>query len=312
LVSAASVIEIEGLRKEYRNFRGPATVAVDGLDLRVPAGGVFGFLGPNGAGKTTTIRNLLGLARPTAGHCRVFGVDTQHGFYRVQRRVGTMIETQAMFLGFSGRRNLSLLAGTEGIPESAVDDALERVGIADRGDDRLATYSLGMKQRLGLAAALLKDPELLVLDEPANGLDPAGIRDVRRLLRRLGNEGRTVFVSSHLLGEVQQICDWVAVLSQGRCVAAGPVEEVLASAGMRGVVVRLHDLVAGRAALDAAGFRVREDAQGLVVGVEPTEAPRVAEALAVRGLYPLELRPGGASLEEAFLTLTGETPDGSM
>jgi ABC-2 type transport system ATP-binding protein len=310
-VSATSpVIEIEGLRKEYRGLRRPATVAVDGLDLSVPAGGVFGFLGPNGAGKTTTIRTLLGLARPTAGHCRVFGVDTRHEFNRVQRRVGTMIETQALFLGFSGRRNLSLLAGMEGIPESAVDDALGRVGLADRGDDRLATYSLGMKQRLGLAAALLKDPELLVLDEPANGLDPAGIRDVRRLLRRLGDEGRTVFVSSHLLGEVQQMCDRVAVLSRGRCVAAGPVEEVLASAGMRGVVVRLHDLVAGREALEAAGFPVSEDGHSLVVGVHPTEAPRVAEALATQRLYPLELRPGGASLEEAFLALTGDTPQG--
>jgi ABC-2 type transport system ATP-binding protein len=309
--ATSPVIAIEGLRKEYGRFRGPATVAVDGLDLSVPAGGVFGFLGPNGAGKTTTIRNLLGLARPTAGRCRVFGVDTRGEFHRVQRRVGTMIETQALFPGFSGRRNLSLLAGMEGIPESAVDDALDRVGLADRADDRLATYSLGMKQRLGLAAALLKDPELLVLDEPANGLDPAGIRYVRTLLRRFGDEGRTVFVSSHLLGEVQQMCDRVAVLSRGRCVAAGPVEEVLAFAGMRGVVVRLHDLVAGRAALEAAGYPVSEDGQRLVVGVDPTEAPRVAEALAAQDLYPLELRPGGASLEEAFLTLTGDTPHGA-
>jgi ABC-2 type transport system ATP-binding protein len=309
--ATSPVIAIEGLRKEYGRFRGPATVAVDGLDLSVPAGGVFGFLGPNGAGKTTTIRNLLGLARPTAGRCRVFGVDTRGEFHRVQRRVGTMIETQALFPGFSGRRNLSLLAGMEGIPASAVDDALDRVGLAGRADDRLATYSLGMKQRLGLAAALLKDPELLVLDEPANGLDPAGIRYVRTLLRRFGNEGRTVFVSSHLLGEVQQMCDRVAVLSRGRCVAAGPVEEVLASAGMRGVVVRLHDLVAGRAALEAAGYPVSEDGQRLVVGVDPTEAPRVAETLAAQDLYPLELRPGGASLEEAFLTLTGDTPHGA-
>jgi ABC-type Na+ transport system ATPase subunit NatA len=185
-VSTASVISIEGLRKVYRRVRGPATVAVDGLDLSVPAAGVFGFLGPNGAGKTTTIRTLLGLARPSAGHCRVFGFDTQREFHRVQRRVGTMIETQALFPGFSARRNLSLLADTARIPESAVDQALERVALVDRADDRLATYSLGMRQRLGLAAALLKDPELLVLDEPANGLDPAGIRDVRRLLRRLG------------------------------------------------------------------------------------------------------------------------------
>jgi ABC-2 type transport system ATP-binding protein len=309
--ATSPVIAIEGLRKEYGRLRGPATVAVDGLDLSVPAGGVFGFLGPNGAGKTTTIRNLLGLARPTAGRCRVFGVDTRGEFHRVQRRVGTMIETQALFPGFTGRRNLSLLAGMEGIPESAVDDALDRVGLADRADDRLATYSLGMKQRLGLAAALLKDPELLVLDEPANGLDPAGIRYVRTLLRRFGDEGRTVFVSSHLLGEVQQMCDRVAVLSRGRCVAAGPVEEVLASAGMRGVVVRLHDLVAGRAALEAAGYPVSEDGQRLVVGVDPTEAARVAEALAAQDLYPLELRPGGASLEEAFLTLTGDTPHGA-
>src|SRR6266536_3308025 len=189
-------IEVHGLRKEYRRLRGGATVAGDRLDLSVPEGGVFGFLGPNGAGKTTTIRCLLGLVRPTGGACRLMGVDSQRDLHSVIGRVGSIVETPALFPRFSGRRNLRLLARLDGIGRKRADEALERVGLAPRANHPVKTYSLGMKQRLGIAAALLKDPALLILDEPANGLDPAGIKEVRELLRALGAEGRTVFVSS--------------------------------------------------------------------------------------------------------------------
>ena len=299
-------VEVRGLRKEYRHGRGRRIMALDGLDLRVPSGGVYGFLGPNGSGKTTTIRCLPGLARPSAGSCRVLGADPTVEYARVQDRIGSMIETQAMFGGFSGRRNLVLLASMRGVGERAVDEALERVGLTVRAGDLLKTYSLGMRQRLGLAAALLKDPELLMLDEPANGLDPAGIREVRTLLRALGDEGRTVFVSSHQLAEVQQMCDRVAVLSQGRCVAAGPVEEVLASVGSRGVVVRLDDADAGLAALADAGMAARAEGEVIHVDILARDAPAVAEALARHRVWHRELRPAGLSLEEAFMALTGQ------
>jgi ABC-2 type transport system ATP-binding protein len=299
------VIEIRGLRKEYRAGRARRTLALDGVDLEVPGGGVFGFLGPNGAGKTTTIRCLLNLVRPTAGRCMVLGVDPQMHFERVQRRVGSLIETQALFPSFSGHRNLSHLARLYRLPRQAVDDVLERVGLADRADDPLRTYSLGMRQRLGIAAALLKDPELFVLDEPANGLDPEGIVEIRRLLQRLGAEGRTVFVSSHQLGEVQQMCDQVAVLAHGRCVAAGPVDRVLASVGNTGVVASVDDPPAALAALQSEGIDAWIDDDGLLRSTLPSgDAPMLARALARHDIYPRELRPGGVTLEEAFLELT--------
>ena len=211
-----SVIEVEGLRKSYRRLRGGTTVAVDGLDLSVPEGGVFGFLGPNGSGKTTTIRCLLGLVRPSAGTASVLGASVPSGLPSVIGRVGSIVEAPALFPTMSGRRNLQLLGRLHGIGPRAIEDVLVRVGLAERARDLVKTYSLGMRQRLGIAAALLKDPALLVLDEPANGLDPAGIKEIRVLLRRLGAEGRTVFVSSHILSEIQQTCDRVAILSRGR------------------------------------------------------------------------------------------------
>jgi ABC-2 type transport system ATP-binding protein len=299
------IIEVRGLRKEYRQGRRRSVAALAGVDLDVPEGGVFGFLGPNGAGKTTTIRCLLNLVRPTAGRCTVLGVDPQVHFDRIQRRVGSLIETQALFPSFSGRRNLAHLSRLYRIGAHRVDAVLDRVGLAERADDLLATYSLGMRQRLGIAAALLKDPELLLLDEPANGLDPEGIVDMRHLLRRLGAEGRTVFVSSHQLGEVQQMCDQVAVLAHGRCVAAGPVDGVLASVGNTGVVARVDDPPLGLAALRAEGIDAWIDDDGLLRAALPSgDAPMVARALARHDLYPHELRPGGATLEEAFLELT--------
>ncbi|HEX5903331.1 MAG TPA: ATP-binding cassette domain-containing protein [Actinomycetota bacterium] len=300
-----TVIELESLRKEYRRLRGSKTVAVDGLDLAVPRGGVFGFLGPNGAGKTTTIRCLLGLVRPSAGRCRLLGHEPA-ALQRVIGRVGSIVESPTMFPRFTGRRNLELLARIDGIGRSRVREVLEGVGLADRGDDLVKNYSLGMKQRLGIAGALLKDPELLILDEPANGLDPAGIVEVRELMRRLGREGRTVFVSSHILSEVQQSADRVAILAKGRTVATGPVHEVLTSGRAAGMIVRLEDLAAGMRALADAGIAATSEDGAIRVGLPPADASRVTRTLADRGLYLTELRPHEADLETVFLELTSD------
>ena len=244
-----NVIEIEGLRKSYRR-RGGTTVAVDGLDLTVPEGGVYGFLGPNGSGKTTTIRCLLGLARPTNGVIRLLGRPVPEGLRDAVRRTGAIVETPALFSTMSARENLRLLGAVDRIGLGRVDEVLAIVGLADRSGDLVKRYSLGMKQRLGLAAALLKDPDLLMLDEPANGLDPAGMREVRQLLRRLADDGRTVFVSSHILAEIESTCDQVAILAEGRLVTHGTVEEVISTAGHRAsVLVKVKDLDLGMRAL---------------------------------------------------------------
>lgn len=303
--SGVNVIEVEGLVKRYRRLRGASTVAVAGLDLVVPAGGVFGFLGPNGAGKTTTIRCLLGLVRPSAGRCRLLGADSGRELAGVAGRVGSMVEAPAFFPGMSGRKNLALLGGLEGIGRQGIIAALERVGLGDRGDHRVKTYSLGMKQRLGLAAALLKDPEVLLLDEPANGLDPAGIKEIRELLRSLGAEGRTVFISSHILSEVRQICDRVAILARGACVASGDVDDVLDVKGGR-LVVGLDDLEAGRAILEQKGFSATIDNGRLVIAGAVTDPGRVTKVLADDGQFLTELRREEADLETVFLELTAD------
>jgi ABC-2 type transport system ATP-binding protein len=299
----SGVIEIEGLRKEYRTRRG-RTAAVDGLDLDVPEGGVYGFLGPNGSGKTTTIRCLLGLVRPSGGRSRVLGADPTVDLHRVIARIGSIVETPAAFPTLSGRTNLELCATIDGIGPKAVGEALERVGLGERADDRVSGYSLGMRQRLGIAAALLKDPALVVLDEPANGLDPAGIVEVRELLRSLGRDGRTVFVSSHLLSEVKQTCDRVAILARGKCVAAGPVRDVLTSQHAARLVVRVEQPERGVEVLCAAGIDAAIRDGTIRVALDASEGPRVTRALAERGLYLGELREEEADLESVFLELT--------
>ncbi len=298
------VIEVEGLRKEYRRIRRGRTIAVNGLDLDVPEGGVYGFLGPNGAGKTTTIRCLLGLVRPSAGRTRLLGAAVPGDLAGVIGRVGSIVEQPALFPRFTGRRNLEILGRIDGASGSEIDRSLERVGLAERAGDMVKTYSLGMKQRLGIAAALLKDPSLLILDEPANGLDPAGIVEVRELVRSLGAEGRTVFVSSHILSEVQHTADRVAILARGRLIKAGPVGEVLAAGGARGLIVKLADLESGIAALAQAGINAERADDVLKVDLAPEEGERVSRVLAQRGLYVSELRPDQVDLETVFLELT--------
>ncbi|HVD69748.1 MAG TPA: ABC transporter ATP-binding protein [Actinomycetota bacterium] len=308
----AGVIEIEGLRKEYRRLRGGRTIAVDGLDLEVPEGGVFGFLGPNGAGKTTTIRCLLGLVAPSAGTVRLLGSQVPKGLPGVIGKVGAIVETPALFPRFSGRRNLQILARIDGIGKATIEEVLTRVGLADRGDDAVRAYSLGMKQRLGIAAALMKDPQVLVLDEPANGLDPAGIVEVRELVRSLGAEGRTVFISSHILSEIQHTADQVAILAKGRLIKAGPVHEVLVAQRGEGVIVKTKDLQAGLAALTEAGLEVTATPDALRVAVAPDDAERISRTLAERGLYVSELRPDEVDLETVFLELTADEPADPM
>ena len=301
----SGVIEIEGLRKEYRGRRG-RTIAIDGLDLEVPEGGVFGFLGPNGSGKTTTIRCLLGLVRPTSGTTRVLGAHSATELHRVLAKIGSVVETPAAFPTLSGRTNLELNAAIDGIGPRAVTEVLERVGLGGREADQVSSYSLGMRQRLGIAGALLKDPALVILDEPANGLDPAGIVEVRELLRSLGRDGRTVFVSSHLLSEVRQTCDRVAILARGRCVAAGPVAEVLSSRHAARLVVRVDDADRAVEVLCAAGMAAAARDGSIRVALDAADAPRITRALAEQGMYLAELRPEEADLERVFLELTAD------
>ncbi len=299
-----NVIEIEGLGKTYRRRRG-TTVAVDGLDLAVPEGGVFGFLGPNGSGKTTTIRCLLGLARPTKGTLRLLGQPVPEGLGEVMRRTGSIVETPALFPTMTGRENLALLGAMDRIGPRRVGEVLETVGLGDRGDDLVKKYSLGMRQRLALAAAMLKEPDILILDEPGNGLDPAGMREVRGLLRGLASQGRTVFVSSHILAEIEQTCDRVAILANGRCITQGTVDEVMAKGEHQAsVLVRLDDMAAGADALRRT-FPAVERVDGyLRVKVDPARSGDINRTLVAAGLWATELRPDRSSLEDIVLELT--------
>lgn len=301
----AAVIEVEGLRKEYFRLPNKRTLALAGLDLSVPEGGVFGFLGPNGSGKTTTIRCLLGLVSPSAGGCRVLGASRGR-LWTVAGRIGSIVESPALFPTFSGRENLRLIAGLDGIGETAVTSVLERVGLADRAKDLVKTYSLGMKQRLALAASLLKDPALLILDEPANGLDPSGIKEVRELIRGLGAEGRTVFVSSHQLQEVQQVCNRVAILSRGKCITSGAVADVLKRRSSGVVLLRIDRPAEALDALRAAGVDGSIDGDVVRASAPGGDGAAIARILAGAGLYPSELRPDEVSLESVFLELTRE------
>ncbi len=298
-----AVIEVEALHKEFRRLRGGRTIAVDGLDLSVPDGGVFGFLGPNGAGKTTTIRCVLGLVRPTAGRTRVLDADANR-LHTVIDRIGSIVETPTFFPTFSGRRNLRLLGRIDGIGAAAVEQVLERVGLAERGADIFKNYSLGMKQRLGIAAALLREPELLILDEPANGLDPAGIKEVRQLLRSLADEGRPVFLSSHLLGEVQQICDRVAILARGKCIAQGEVADVLSRGQTARMVVKVENVDGALQVLTGAGFDAHVERDEILVTAPASDGARISRTLALKRIYVAELRPMEVSLEDVFLQLT--------
>ena len=301
-----AVIEVQGVHKTYRRRGRPPKAALDGLDLSVDEGGVHGFLGPNGSGKTTLLRCLMGLARADSGEMHMLGHATPKALPKVVGDVGSLLESPAFFPPYSGRLNLSLLATGQRLPRTRVDEVLELVGLTDAADDRVKGYSLGMRQRLGIAAALLNRPLVLVLDEPSNGLDPAGMKEVRLLLRQLADDGTTVLLSSHLLNEVQQICDHVTIVSHGRRVTAGTVTEVLATHTGTAVRLGITDAPAAVQVLVAAGFAARDEG-GLGVVVDNAPDPAlVTKALADRQHYVSWLQPQQADLEEVFLQLTAE------
>lgn len=303
---AETVIEIIGLRKVFRGLLHDPKTALDGFDMVVQAGQVHGFLGPNGSGKTTTLRALLGLVRPNGGQMRILGAPSER-FASMAHRVGAIVESPTFFGNFSGRRTLRLLARAGGLPGARVEEALAAVGLVERGEDLVKGYSLGMKQRLAVASALLKRPELLILDEPANGLDPAGIHEMRRLLRSLAAGGVTVLISSHLLSEIEQVCDSVTIIARGRRVTHGPVTQVLAGHDRGEFLVRTADLDLAHSVLAASGITARLVDHALVTtGV--TDAALITETLGRQGVWLTELTPLGPNLESVYLDLTGTRP----
>ena len=293
----ALVIETRALTKRY----GDAIVAVDDLALRVRRGEVYGFLGPNGAGKTTTLRMLLGLVRPTTGEAAVLGAPP--GAPEGLARIGSMVEAPAFYPYLSGRDNLRVLAGYARVGKGRVEAVLAEAGLSDRAGDRSATYSLGMKQRLGVAAALLKDPELLILDEPTNGLDPGGMAEMRAFIRSLGEGGRTVVLSSHLMGEIEQVSDRVGVIRDGSLVAEGTVEELRGRAGLRVRAEPQAEAARLIGALPDVDAVTRVDGV-LDVTVDTARAPAINRALVEAGIAVSELYAQKASLEDVFLELT--------
>jgi ABC-2 type transport system ATP-binding protein len=304
----AAVIETRGLVKRFSDAN-----AVDGIDLAVPAGGVYGFLGPNGAGKTTTIRILVGLLWPTRGTTRIFGEAIEPGA-AVLDRVGSLIERPAFYPYLSAFENLRVFGTAHGLGSDVLaaraTESLDRVGLGAVAKRKAGGFSTGMRQRLALATALIGRPELVILDEPTNGLDPNGVVDVRELIASLAADGTTVFLSSHVLPEVEQLCDRVAILREGRIVAEGPTASLLA-AGER-LFIRFDTADEAAAALAILGVRAlladapARPASAVLVDAPPADGSRISRALAEAGLYPAELTVRRQSLEAVFRELTSD------
>jgi ABC-2 type transport system ATP-binding protein len=298
-------IEVHGLTKRFGGI-----VAVDNVDLRVPRGCAFGYLGPNGAGKTTLIRVLLGLTRADSGTMSLLGIPVPGQRARALARVGAIVDEPRFHGHLTGRQNLKILAAARGADaDKQIGPALDRTRLAQRADDKVSTYSMGMRQRLGVAACLLADPQLLILDEPMNGLDPAGMHEMRDMLRCLTGEGRTVMLSSHLLDEVERTCDQVAIVDRGSVIRQGPIGDLIAGAGVA-VEVRCSDPpVAARAlAQSAIASRIAVTEGGLTVTLAPgparEQADEINRRLVEAGISIHGLRLAHASLEDWFLSVT--------
>ena len=302
--AADVVLRTTGLSKRYGRL-----AAVQDVNLEVHRGRVYGFLGPNGAGKTTTIGIILGLLAPTDGRVELFGLDTRTRLSEALRRTGAILEGQAYYPLLSARDNLRVWSALpEGVPAKRIDEVLDLVGLLGRSGDRVRTYSQGMKQRLLLAAALLHDPELLILDEPTNGLDPAGMREFRDLIKELAKAGKTVFVSSHLLGEVEQMCDDVGIVKAGRLLTQGSVATLVR--GSEKLVLRVTDNDRAQQVLGMLDWvaKVERDEDGRLIVEAPSErAADLSRALAEHHIYLSELRPSEGSLEDFFLEVTGQS-----
>jgi ABC-2 type transport system ATP-binding protein len=301
--ASALAVVTTGLTKQFGDRK-----VVDSLDLTIPSGSVCGFVGPNGAGKTTTIRMLLGLIRPTSGEGEVLLGDI-HDPPSYLARVGALIESPAFYPQLSGRDNLLVLTRLGQLPSSSIDGVLERVGLADRSGDRFSRYSLGMKQRLGIAAALLANPSLLILDEPTNGLDPAGIVEMRSLIRSLADEGMTIFVSSHLLSEIEHICDHVVMIRSGRSVFQGSVEDLrnmrTAELLMRPQDPRQLDRLAQLVAEHGLKVEIDQPSDTVVVVGGSSRAGELNRAAMEAGMTIVHLAERERSLEDAYFALTG-------
>jgi ABC-2 type transport system ATP-binding protein len=302
------VLHLDGLTKHYGH-----RVAVDGLSCSMPPGVVAGFIGPNGAGKTTTMAMLLGLVRPSSGTATILGQPIEHP-ERYLGRVGALVEGPALWPALSGVENLQLIARLDGGAEEGIDAVLEVVGLSERSRDRFGTYSLGMKQRLGIAAALLGDPRLLILDEPTNGLDPVGISEMRELIRRLATGDRAVLVSSHVLSELEQVCDWLLVIDRGQLVYAGDSAgfasrgraEIVVAPLVDGDLVRLADVVS------AQGLDAGREAGHLVVEPDERDPRELAAALnqgaAKAGILLAEVHVRRPTIETSYLQLVEGDP----
>jgi ABC-2 type transport system ATP-binding protein len=300
----ALIIRATGLRKRYGEVE-----AVRGVSFEVRRGDIYGFLGPNGSGKSTTIAMLLGLVQPNDGQIDLFGLGPEHQALGLSR-VGAIIEIPAFYPYLSGRDNLRAISHLHGdIPDERIDEVLHTVGLADAGRKHFGNYSLGMKQRIGIAGALLHDPELLVLDEPTNGLDPAGMLEVRHLLLRLAEIGKTIFISSHLLTELEHLCDRVAIIKQGEVVAEGDLSALIHRDRTILVTTDTPEKAALMARQVAGVTQVERTETGLIITAPDVDPAEINTALVRSGVAVRELRLGGSSLEEVFLELTGSETD---
>ena len=295
--TGSPAIRVGGLHKTYGR-----THALQGLDFDVPSGKLTGFLGPNGAGKTTTFRAILGLTRPDAGDVEILGLPVPSRLPEIVKRVGVIVEEPGLIRALTGRTNLSIAADTLGFGHGRIDELLDFVGLTADAGRKAGDYSKGMRQRLALAAAMLGDPELLLLDEPLDGLDPAGQHAFRARLRDLTADGKTVVVSSHDLADIEALADYVIVIDRGRLVTQGPLETLLGGGNTR---VRVDGATAAGGLLTDAGFEVQEDHLGLIV--LSGDGASIVRVLTDAGIYPTEVRPERSTLESVFLGLTGTT-----
>ena len=301
-MTADFVIQTDGLTKRFGK-----NVAVDDLSMEVQRGRIYGLLGPNGSGKTTTMGMLLGLLRPTSGNYKLFGSDT--GYNESLRRIGAMVESPTFYPYLTGRQNLEYFQGVIGRgSQDEVDALLDRVGLGGRGDDKFRTYSLGMKQRLGIAYTLIGNPDLVFLDEPTNGLDPEGMIEVRELIRDIGEGDRTVLLSSHLLYEVEQVCDSVTIISKGKLVAQGIVAELISANGREQVRLKSTDDDRATEILSALDWveEVASVEDALLVTAPVARSGELTAAMARSEVYVTEMTPARTSLEEYFLEVTHE------